>query len=180
VLSFDYVWELPGARGILNNRIGRAVFNGWQISGITQFATGRPFNVSSNGSTMGVDAGGQMPDVVGDPFAGRTKTQWINPAAFARPADGQYGSLHRNAMRLPGMNNFDVVLSRVLPITERVRMTVRGECFNAFNHPQIWGINTSFTADRQGAGISATNRLFGQPTSYRDPRIFQFGAKLSF
>jgi hypothetical protein len=117
--------------------------------------------------------------VIGDPYAGQSNL-WINPLAFARPADGEYGNLGRNALRLPGMNNIDMSISRTIKITERVKASIRADCFNVFNHPQIWGISTGFTADKQGALISATNKLFGQPTSYRDPRIFQFGAKLSF
>jgi Carboxypeptidase regulatory-like domain len=180
VLALDCVWQLPEVTGALNNAFGRAAFNGWQLSGIAQFATGRPFNVGSNGSTMGVDSGGQRPNVIGDPYAGQSNLQWINPLAFARPADGEYGNLGRNALRLPGMNNIDMSISRTIKITERVKASIRADCFNVFNHPQIWGISTGFTADKQGALISATNKLFGQPTSYRDPRIFQFGAKLSF
>jgi len=180
ILTIDYAYEFPKVRGSLNNPFGRAVLNGWQITGVTSFQTGLPFSVTSNGSLMGLDAGTQFPDVVGNPYAGQTSTQWLNPAAFARPADGSYGNLHRDALRLPGINNWDASLSRRIPISERVRLLFRADVFNVMNHPQIWTINTGFSADNPGARISTSNRTFGQPTSYRDPRIFQFSGKLTF
>jgi hypothetical protein len=180
VLVFNYVYELPHVKGALNNPFGRAVFNGWQLSGIFTLESGTPFTVSSNGSTMGIDAGSQRPNVIGDPYAGQSNTQWINPLAFSRPLDGQYGNLHRDALRMPGISNFDVSVSRTVAIKESMRVHFRADVFNIFNHPQIWGINTGFTGDNPGGTISASNKTLGTPTSYRDPRVFQFSAKFQF
>ena len=63
--------------------------------------------VTSRHTRRGVNAGSQYPDVVGDPYAGQNKYRWINPDAFRRPLDGQYGTFHRNALRMPGIRNVD-------------------------------------------------------------------------
>ena len=50
------------------------------------------------------------------------------------------------------------------------------DVFNLFNHPQVWGINTGFSGHNPGSGISNSSRgTFGTISSYRDPRILQFG-----
>ncbi len=180
VFTIDYVYQLPHVSGRLDNMFTRAVLNGWQISGITRFQSGQPFNVSTNGSLQGIDAGTNYPNVIGNPFEGQSQYRWLNPNAFQRPMDGSYGSLHRNTLRLPAVHNFDMTLTRVFKITEGVKFDLRAEFYNIFNHPQIWGINTSFTADNQGGTISASNRNLGIPTSWREPRILQFGFKLIF
>ncbi len=129
---------------------------------------------------MGVDAGDQYPDVVGDPYAGQSKHGWINPGAFRRPADGQYGTLHRNALRRPGIRNVDANVVKNFAITESMKVAFRCEVFNLFNHPQIWELNDDFTGDNPGAGLSANVRNFGQPSNWREARIVQLALRFSF
>ena len=88
----------------------------------------------------------------------RANTVWLNPAAFQRPADGQYGTLQRNALRMPGIRNVDASLIKNFSITESTKVALRCEVFNLFNHAQIWGINTGFSADNPGGSISASNQ----------------------
>jgi hypothetical protein len=151
--------------------------------------SGMPITVTSNGDLKGVDLGGvtnngtgfsQLPDLVGDPYAGQTSGRWLNPAAFQRPADGSWGNMTRNQLRLPGIRNMDAALLKNFAITESARVTFRAEFFNLFNHPQIWGINTSFSADNPGGGISASNQTLGEPNSYREARIIQLALRFSF
>lgn len=40
-------------------------------------------------------------------------------------------------MRTGGTNNFDVNLSRPIPLGEKRRLELRWEALNAFNHPQF-------------------------------------------
>ena len=183
VLAVDYVVRLPKVKGPLDNMIGRAIFNGWELAGITRFETGLPTTITSNGNLYGLDLGwawGNSADLAGDPTAGQSSSRWFDPAAFRRPQDGQWGSLHRNALRLPGTNNWDMNISKFFTLHEQVKLNVRFEVYNVFNHTQIWTVNTGFTSDNQGGPISATNTGFGYPTAFRDPRILQFGFKVSF
>ncbi len=180
VIATDFVYLLPKVTGALDKPGLRTVFNGWEVSGMIRAQSGMPFSVSSNGSTMGVDAGGQYPDVIGDPYAGQNKYQWVNPAAFQRPLDGQYGNVHRNAFRMPGIRNVDANFVKNFAITESVKAAFRCEIFNLFNHPQIWGLTTGFTADNERGLISTGNKNFGQPSSWREARIIQLALRFSF
>jgi hypothetical protein len=180
-LTLDYVYELPGFKG--NNLVGRTLLTGWQISGITHYQSGFPFSIASgsNQSLQGIDAGTQFVDLIGDPYAGQTENRWLNPAAFARPQEGQRGSLHRNALRGPGYLNWDASLSKLIRFKETVNLKLGMDVFNLFNHPQVFGINTTFAGDVPGAGISTSTRgTFGTISSFRDQRVLQFGARLQF
>jgi hypothetical protein len=183
VLTLDYVYQLPKVKGVLNNMIGRAILNGWELAGITRFETGLPTTVTSNGNLYGLDVGwdwGNSADLAGDATAGQSSSVWFNRDAFRRPPDGQWGNLHRNSLRLPGTNNWDMNISKFFTLHEQVKLNVPFEAFNLFNHTQIWNVNTGFSSDNQGGPISATNTGFGYPTEFRDPRILQFGFKLTF
>jgi len=62
-----------------------------------------------------------------------------------------------------------VALSREFKMRERVSLAVRGEAFNALNHPNFGLPN---------ANISSS--AFGQITSAFDPRLLQASMKLIF
>ena len=50
VFTLDYVYQLPNAgTKWMNNAVGRTVFDGWQVSGITRFWSGTPLTITSNG-----------------------------------------------------------------------------------------------------------------------------------
>src|SRR5262245_1746201 len=70
LVTVDYVYQLANVKGAFDNMVGRALLNGWQISGITHYQSGFPITVASYGDLKGIDAGIQTVNVVGDPYAG--------------------------------------------------------------------------------------------------------------
>ena len=178
VETLDFVYLIPKAP--IANPIANKLFNGWEISGMLRIQSGMPITITSNGNLMGVNAGSQYPNLTGDPYAGQNSFQWLNPAAFTRPADGSYGNLGRNALRMPGIWNTDVNLVKNFHFTEAMKLQLRCEVFNLFNHPQVWGLNTSFSGDNPGSAISSSLRNFGQANNYRDARTLQLAARFSF
>ena len=179
VTTFDFIYQLPNVRGNLDKMGLRSLLNGWQLSGIFRAQSGMPFSVTSNGDLSCADCGSQYPNVSGNPTTGNVN-QWLNPSAFTRPLDGQYGDGHRNEFRMPGIRNLDATISKSFKIAEYVQASVRCEVFNLFNNSQVWGVNNSFQADNQGGGISTNLNNFAYPNSYRDSRVLQFGFRVSF
>jgi hypothetical protein len=154
--------------------------NGWQISGITHFATGLPVTLveTDDHSLEGTAFGGPItlpadtPDFVGpldksDPR--KTGGVYFSPAAFAPSAIGLEGNADRRFFHGPGENNFDFALLKTTQITERVGLQFRAEFFNIFNHAQF--ITPS--------GILGTSG-FGIVTAAQAPRIGQLSLKLNF
>ena len=78
---------------------------------------------------------------------------------------GTFGTANRRFFHGPGINNFDMGVSKRLPITEAKAFEFRVEFFNIFNHAQF--VNPSGDIDGN----------FGVVTDTRDPRIGQLSAK---
>jgi hypothetical protein len=178
VTTVDFVYMLPKLKA--SNYATRLLTNGWELSGMFRAQSGMPISVTSNGNLDGVNTGSQYVNLIGDPYANTNKFQWLNPAAFQRPADGQYGLSGRDAFRLPGLWNMDAGLMKNFLITESVKATIRCEVFNLFNHTQVWGINTGFSGDNPLSGISSSDASFGQASSYRDARTLQLALRFAF
>jgi outer membrane receptor protein involved in Fe transport len=88
----------------------------------------------------------------------------------ANPALSTYGTLPRNFLRGPGRTNFDLALSKTTPIYgERLKLELRAEFFNIFNHAEFLNPDTNLDSG-----------TFGQILTTSDPRIIQLALRLSF
>jgi carboxypeptidase family protein/TonB-dependent receptor-like protein len=166
VLALSYVYEFPQFRG--KNGFLKGALSGWQLSGISRFESGTPFAITIPGDVAGVGTSGQRPNITGSIELDNTQQRWFS-GSFSIPAQGTFGSLGRNAVRGPGINNWDISFSKRTAIREKISLQFRAEFFNLFNHTQWSGVSASFGAAN-----------FGQVTSARDPRITQFGLRLIF
>jgi hypothetical protein len=57
VFVFNYVWDLPRLSKLLPNPVVKGVFDNWQLSGVTSFATGLPQSINL-GTEEGADLTG--------------------------------------------------------------------------------------------------------------------------
>ena len=99
----------------------------------------------------------------------RTIDKFFDTSVFTQNAIGTFGNAGRNTILGPGLVNFDLGVSRRLSVTERVKVEIRSEFFNVFNHANFNDPSTTLT--------SAT---FGKLTSAADPRILQFSLKIHY
>jgi hypothetical protein len=184
----SYVLDLPVGQGkrYLPNVTGLAgkFVSGWKLNGITTFASGFPLAVTSAApnylSTL-FGAGTIRPNVVAGcdkPVAGSivtsatTGASVLNPACFNAPGLFALGTEPRvdPTLRAQGINNWDVSLSKLTPISEQVNLAFGAEFFNMFNRVQFAPPNTSFGS-----------ALFGKITSQvNNPRQIQFSLRASF
>jgi hypothetical protein len=107
---------------------------------------------------------------------------WLNPAAFADPAPGTFGTLRRNQFYGPGYSDVDLSVFKDTHIKERVTIQLRAEMFNLSNRvnfapPAGNGVtaNGNFSlndtiGDYNGAPGIGTGEAFNT----------QFGAKVIF
>jgi len=115
----------------------KLITNGWQANTKFSFHSGIPFSVFSDGQTDGTLEGTQRAKQIGNPYAGAKQAKvgglWLNPAAFADPVAGTYGTSKRNAYVAPGYSDVDLSVFKNTKITERVNTQLRIEMFNLFN-----------------------------------------------
>ncbi len=85
----------------------------------------------------------------------------FNPAAFAVPLVGRRGTLGRNVLRGFPLNQVDLALRRRFSLGERLKLQLRAEAFNLFNHPNFGAPNNSLTSGTFGLATSMLGRSLG-------------------
>lgn len=153
----------------------KAILDGYEISGITRFQSGRPFNITAS-STVG---GTRRADVVSDDFYIREGRQWLNPAAFNGVTSGRLGNSPVGVVRGPNFFINDFSVRKRFKISEKRDLRLQGDVFNAFNRNNFRDINTTCTSN-PALNTSCTSAGFGQLTSAGPGRTIQLGIKFAF
>jgi hypothetical protein len=171
------VYELPFGRGrtFLTDGIASKILGGWQLSGIGQLQTGRPFTVTNaNSNNSGSYNNEDRPNRIGNPNSGpKTVAQWFNTAAFSTAVPkNTFGNAGRNIVEGPGYVDVDLAIQRTFPITRRITMPLRFESFNVANKPNFY--------NPYGASLEAGTSSFGSLTEANDPRELQLSVKFIF
>ena len=171
----NYIYELPFGKGRkwLNTGLGANLLGRWQFSGVTTFSRGLPMVITGPNNTRlpGVGAAAvRLKDPV-LPEGQRTIDRYFDTSAFLPAPTYSLGNDSRTQpkLRIPGLNTFDLNISRSQPIGERMNVQFRAELFNALNKPQFGAPQGSVTATNFGAITAASNS-----------RVVQVGLRLSF
>jgi Carboxypeptidase regulatory-like domain len=173
----SFVYNLPFGKGekFASDASGvtNALVGGWQVNGIATFQRGFPITITA------ADAGGlndsfgtNRADIVGDPYPdgfNKSIDAWFNTAAFRQPAPGSFGSVGRNTLRGPGINNLDLAVFKNFEVGRGSRVQFRFESFNTFNHAQF-----------NAPVVNVADNRFGRILGARPGRINQIGLKLLF
>jgi len=150
VLGAGFVYGIPKLSAYLGNyRLARAMFDNWEISGITTVISGAPlelgFNIPGIGPNRVTGSYTEVPRfyLSRSPQPGRNGLQ-IDPAAFVIPPIGDIGPWPRQYLRGPGIDNQNIAIFKNFPLAgENGRqLQFRVEMFNAFNHTQFSAINS--------------------------------------
>lgn len=159
----------------------------WQISAIFTAQSGRPFSVwngaaSTAGGDYNRDGGG---GAVGGGFYDRpnapigqintnfSRQNFLNglfPASvFPTPIAGTNGTLGRNTFRGPGYITLDISLGRQFSFSEKKKLMLKLEAFNALNNVNLFLPNADLSLS-----------TFGKSTQAFEPRTLQASAKFVF
>ena len=191
VLNANAIYQLPFGPGrpYLNQPgILRSIAGDWQLTSVALARTGFPVNVLVNRSAASTPDGNstnQRPDLVPGvsvtPPGGKSIGEWINPAAFAVPANGTWGDAPRNIARGPGAWQIDFGVARSIRLSERAHLEFRSEFFNIFNHPQYGLPNATFGVPGFGSITQTVNTTTPvSPVGSGTPRQIQFALRLAF
>jgi hypothetical protein len=158
------------------------------LSPIVEVSSGRPFNVITGGDAR-LDLGASQ---ARPSLGGGTTSPFIHGVSFGvasaciannlqtfsvpgiTPPAGCDGTLGRNKFLTPDFFQWDMRLSKRVPLGERFNLDLIADAFNLFNRTNISAVNQ--LCDPAAGSICSA----GQPTAAYDARQFQFALKLSF
>ena len=192
-------WQLSGIT-VFQTGTPFSVINGGSPGGI---------GVADNGGVANYFGTGSYADCVGNPnshvaYGGRFVAQTFgpllyNPSAYAAPRGLTFGNCGRNSLHNPSRTNFNLSLLKHFKVFGERDLEFRTEAFNVFNHTQFriydpshpgntgnniigcyGAANVEYSAAGGGGVDCLTGNSFLHPVDAHDPRILQFGLKLSF
>lgn len=172
-LTGDVIYSLPwlkDGRGVLSQVLG-----GWQLSSIIQARAGLPMRLSQ---PSGIN--NSRPDYI--PGVNPVLPNWgetllyLNRAAFTPvptyPITGatiRPGTQNGRDLVGPKRWTVDMSISKSFRLKESVKLALKADFFNALNHVNYSGPNTSINSPE-----------FGKITSASTPRTGQVGVRLTF
>ena len=177
--NLNMIYDLPSLQNMAAPV--RAILGGWQVSSIYQGSTGSPILISQGCSqqhacrpdyiggnlyasgTFGTARVGSHQDRI---FLNRDAFQVIPEINGVAERPGNAG---KSLARSPGLWNVDFNVSKTFEATESVRVQVRAEMFNFFNHVNLNSLN----GNRE-------NSDFGTLDGSTSMRNMQVGMRITF
>jgi hypothetical protein len=208
--TWNFIYQFPNRKGSWQR-----LTDGWGVNGILTLQSGQPFQLNYNFEDD-YDGSGEFfgrPDVVGPiHYNQNDPTQYLNLTSFAAPCtypasggDGfadtcipgtrHFGNEGRNSLIGPHFRQFDFSIFKNTALTERIKLELRFEAYNLFNHPNFANPYLPlFIADAAPNGVGPDGRSLGslRITATGDvgigypflgsggPRGLQVAAKISF
>jgi hypothetical protein len=175
--------DQPGS----GNAVVRALVSGWQLSGITQYRSGRPLGSIIGACTLPPNSGNCYadfnPDFTGSvringnygdgDVLGTSPPTYIDRTAFVSAQPFTFGNTPRTmafGLRNPAYFNQDLSIQRDIRMSGAARLKLGVEIFNLFNNVVFGGINTTITNANFGRVSSQTNT----------PRVAQIKVRVEF
>jgi hypothetical protein len=124
--------------------------HGWQLSGMLQYYSALPFNITGGSNTV----------------QGTAARPVVNGVFIGRNAGSGFDTFSLNAR-----------LSRMFRVTDRAKLEALAEAFNALNHTNGLTLNGTFGP---GAYPANPAPAFRQMTSVNDPRSLQLALRVRF
>jgi hypothetical protein len=184
-----FLYDLPfGTKGLVaKNASGflNAIIGGWELSGVALFQTG-PFmtvvapGADPAGNNSDNTSGAGRADInSGVPLypTNQSVSDWINPAAFSKPANniGRIGDSPVGSVVGPGTSAVSLSLFKSVQIKEGIRLQFGGAASNALNHPN-YAVPSNLKIGT--AGFSSITNVQTQENG--GPRSIQVTARLTF
>jgi hypothetical protein len=188
--SANVIYELPFGKGkqFLSNagRAVQAIAGGWDVSGVFSYysgqfltpqwtgpdPTGTAFTASRTPAQVTIRPNHLRDANLED--SARTTNRWFDPAAFAAPTPGAFGSAAKGVIKGPNSNVWHLGLAKTFTLYERARLRWDLIAANAFNHPNYANPATNIT---QAAQVGVITGVAGDVAvlDQSGPRRFRMG-----
>ena len=203
----DFVWDSPLAAHS-DKAWKKALLSGWGVSGIASFQTGQPYTLFDQGVQGWTSNDTGRPKLVGPLPATVRTADAVTPNKFlVLPVNATYdsqgvciaaaapfnscglsvngpftGVLSRNTFRRPGTQSQNAAVFRniAIPGRENMRLQLRGEFYNVFNHSNLYLNTNSLNVKNASFHPSASATTPGITASFADNRQVVVAVKLIF
>ena len=153
-IAVSALWDVPFGRGrTFGSSIPRwldAAAGGWELNNVITYQSGAPLtwgNVLFQGNIANIPLASDQ----------RNVDRWFNTSAgFVTASSQQLASnirtfpLRLASVRGDSQNLWQLSLIKNFPITERLRLQLRGESYNTLNHPNLSDPNVTVTSGAFG------------------------------
>ncbi|WP_263417603.1 TonB-dependent receptor [Terriglobus albidus] len=176
----SFVIQAPELHG--KSFLMRTAAGGWQLSGVSRLQSGAYYTVQQTSTIQlgtvradyvpGVRVYNDHAGICGYLNNGSGGSCNATAKAYIQTAKNQanhYGNAPVGGVVGPGLAQVDATLSKIFPITERVRLKAQVDMFNVLNRTNFNGLN-----------LNASNSNFGTISSAFPPRQMQLGARILF
>jgi trimeric autotransporter adhesin len=164
-----WTYEMPwgtNKRWLASGGALAKVFGDWTLSGVASLQTGSPFTARVVGSFADVARGTNgtlRANYNGGPIQLNDWTvgQFFNTSAFTIPTPGQFGNSRRNMIYGPGLVDFDMSISKNIPIRDVQGLNIQLSANNFLNHPHFTSIDTNLNSPTYGqiVGVGAMRKI---------------------
>jgi hypothetical protein len=167
--QFQYTTGIGVAGGALLDGMKGRLFKGWTVTSQLMTGSGLPITPIYLAPVEGTGVTGILrPSLTGAPVTAPAG-YYLNPAAYALPAPGQWGNAGRNSVMGPGQFNLAAAVARTFQWTERLSLDWRIDASNVLNRETFTGVNTILGGQQ-----------FGLPNLANTPRKIQSTLRLRF
>jgi outer membrane receptor protein involved in Fe transport len=186
----NVLYDLPFGKGkqfASNlNRFADMAVGGWTVSSILVAQSGQFLDLQYSGVDIlnNRNKSGRPDCIAGQSYypSNQSIGNYLNAAAFALPAIGDFGTCPRNAVNGPGITSLNLSLQKSFHLSEKATFKILGVATNALNHPIFRNENTNISSGSFGQITS----VFGSGTTNRDSlgaagsRLIQIGGRIDF
>jgi hypothetical protein len=140
--QFQYTTGVGVAGGALLDGMRGHLFKGWTVTGQLTTGSGLPFTPVYLAPVAGTGVTGTIrPSLTGASLS-PPDGYYLNPAAYAPPAPGQWGNAGRNSITGPTQFSLNAGVARTFQWTERLSLDWRIDATNVLNRETYTGVST--------------------------------------
>jgi hypothetical protein len=167
VASFEYTTGAGILGGTLLDGWRGRLFKAWTFTNQITTGSGLPLTPTyfTPVGTTGI-IGATRPSLTGVSPEPTTDGAYANPAAFAVPAPGEWGTSSRNAITGPSQFSMNTSVTRTFRVGDRVNLDWRIDATNVLNRVTWAAVNTQINSQQFGLP-NRTNDMRRLRTSFR-------------
>ncbi|MGC1463764.1 MAG: TonB-dependent receptor [Terracidiphilus sp.] len=155
---------------MIGNKWMKTLLDDFQFSGAEVASGGEPIFLGVSGTIYPGNANSSSYADQSGIFGGAISS------GSGSATSGHPPQIGRNSIYMPGFNDFDMRVSRDIPIHDNISMQINAEAFNLLNHTIITGVNSTYTTfvapGKTASGSTYTCQVITPPTGSTETGCF--------